>query len=146
MKSEERVFNSELSVRLQNGVGVSGRHSERRAPRVAPHQRLQQRMVGVSQRLIRTADGGDVRGAESRPAILAESQPALKFRVNRPQPKISAGPVYFFQTFFFQTFITNRECFFQGFYHHHSHRVGRRGAALVQRVCHPKRRPGDCPG
>jgi hypothetical protein len=36
VKSEEqRVFNSELSVRLKNGVGVSGRHSEQRAPRVA---------------------------------------------------------------------------------------------------------------
>ena len=92
VKSEERVFNSELSVRLQNGVGVSGRHSERQAPRVAPHQRLQQRRVGVSQRLIRTADGGDVRGAESRPAILAESQPALKFRVNRPKTKHLSRP------------------------------------------------------
>ncbi len=115
MKSEERVFNSELSVRLQNGVGVSGRHSERRAPRVAPHQRLQQRRVGVSQRLIRTADGGDVRGAETRrPAILAESQPALKIQ-GQPaqdqtsQPARAAGRVCWLFIFFHGC----NKCFFQ---------------------------------
>ena len=113
-----------------------------------------------------------VAGPGSRLVSIAESQPPLKVSFNRPRPRshparpsgrvcvslfyvidtgsisprvrIPGEPSLGFRCVLVVYFFSRQlgKCFFQRL----THRLGRCGAALVHRVCQPKRRPGDCPG